>query len=169
MTRDTTDDLLSFLTSGTPSFDPSNISVTVSADDIEHANYDDGPTYPSVAIVSEDPSVLGGGPMDMTGMDGTGKGGIQDVITSVQVDCWGGDHETDIYHDEGSDPDTVAKELANEVHRVCFEADPDQVPSNYELINAAPPRSAHDTKSSPTKRRYVTIAYLKYTNHPQSA
>lgn len=166
MARDTTEDLRAFLVNGAPSFDTSAISVTFSTDDIEHANYDDGPAYPSVAIASTDPVVQGGGPMAVSGMDGTGAGGFQDVVTSVLVDCWGGTHETDIYHTEGSNPDIVAKDLAWEVHRVCHEAQPAQAPAGYELINAAPPRSAPDTNQSPTARRYQTVCYLKYTNDP---
>lgn len=161
MSRDTTDDLLTFLRNN---FNTANISVTFSTSDIEHANYEDGPSYPSAAIVSEDPVVPGGGPLDVTGMDGSGGGAIQDVITSVLVDCWGGTHETQIYHDEGSNPDVVAKEIANEVHRVCFEATPLEAPAGYEQISAAPPQSAHDTQASPTVRRYQTVCYLKYTN-----
>lgn len=161
MSRDTTEDLRQFLVAN---FDTSNISVTFSTDDIEHADYDDGPKYPSVAIVSEDPTTPGGGPMDVTGIEGSGGGAIQDVVTSVLVDCWGGTHETDIYQSEGSNPDVVAKELAWEVHRPCFEADPQDAPSGYELINARAPRSAHDTDASPTARRYQTVCYLKYTN-----
>lgn len=166
MARDTTDDLLSFLINGTPSFDTSAISVTFSTDSIEHANYDDGPTYPSIAIVSEDPTTPNGGQMGVSGMDGSSGGPIQDVVTSVLVDCWGGTHETDIYHNESSNPDVVAKELAWEVHRVCFEATPVDAPAGYELVSAAVPQTAHDTESSPTVRRYQVVCYLKYTNQP---
>ncbi|WP_089650091.1 hypothetical protein [Halobacterium hubeiense] len=164
MSRDVTDDLLAHLTTGTPSFNTDAIPVTFGEGRIEHADYDDGPRYPSVAVVSADPVVPGGGPMDATGMDGSGDGVIQDVIASVLVDCWGGTHETDVYHDEGSNPDVVAKELANEVHRVCFQTQPVQAPAGYELVNAAPPTPAHDTEASPTARRYQTVCYLKYTN-----
>ena len=163
MARDPTEDLRSFVVAN---FDTSAISVTFSTDDIEHANYDDGPTYPSVAIVSEDPSVLGGGPMDVSAIAGGGGGAVQETVVSVLVDCWGGIHETQIYHDEGSNPDVVAKELAHETHRVCFDAIPSEAPAGYELISAAPPRSAHDTDASPTVRRYQTTCYLKYTDRP---
>lgn len=166
MARDATEDLRSFLTSNTPSFDTSNISVTFSTSDIEHANYDQGPKYPSVAIVSEDPTIPGGGETDLTGIDPSGAGNTQDQITSILVDCWGGTHETQLYQDEGSNPSKVAKELAWEVHRVCFEASPSQAPTDYTHVNATPPSSAHDTQASPVARRFQTVCYLRHVNRP---
>jgi hypothetical protein len=154
------------------SFDISNVSVafapgdhtdTSTDGDVDHANYDNGPVYPSAVAVSEDPVVPGGGPMDVTAMGGSGGGGIQDVVVSILMDCWGGTHETAAEMNWSTSPDVVAKEIAHEVHRVCFEADPADAPSGYELINAAPPRSAHDTQATPTVRRYQTVCYLKRT------
>jgi hypothetical protein len=122
MARDIKSDLVAFLRTH---FDESEIPVTFEAGDpadpttvegVRFAAYDGANDYPQVAIVSEDPVVPGGGQTQMTGIDAGGKGGIQDVVTSVQIDCWGGPHDADIYQSEGAHPDVVANALARETH-----------------------------------------------------
>lgn len=165
---DPKDDLRSFLRSN---FDPSAISVSfTNADDIDFADYDGDRSYPQVAIVSSDPIVPGGGSMAATGIEASGRGAIQDVVYLVQVDCWGGPDDADVYQSEGSHPDIVANELGQEVHRVCFEADHSDVgppvPDGYEQINADPPFESDDTNESPTEHREIVTVRMKVTYTP---
>lgn len=162
MSRDPSDALKTHLRDNV---DTGNISASLSTEAIDHADYDQGPSFPSVAIVSEDPSHPNSGPEDLSGIDPSGSGATQDTLVSLLVDCWGGTHETQIYHDEGSNPTTVASELAWEVHRVCFGAQSD-APTGYNFLTAAAPRTAHDTQTSPATRRYQTVCYLRFTNRP---
>ena len=130
MARDIKSDLVAFLREH---FNESEIPVTFEAGDpadpttvegVRFADYDGANNdFPQVAIVSEDSVVPGGGQTQMTGIDAGGGGGIQDVVTSVQIDCWGGPHDADIYQSEGAHPDVVANALARETHSVLFGAD----------------------------------------------
>jgi len=176
MARDIKSDLVAFLREH---FDESEIPVTFEAGDptdptaegdVRFADYDGDNDYPQVAIVSEDPVVPGGGQTQMTGIDAGGKGGIQDTVTSVQIDCWGGPHDADIYQSEGSHPDVVANALARETHSVLFGADESDegppVPDGYGWVNAEPPVENNDTQRSPTHYRRFVIARTKHTETP---
>lgn len=176
MVRDIKSDLIAFLRQH---FDESVVSVTFSPGDpadptteegIRFADYDGANEYPQIAVVSEDPTLPGGGTTGYSAMDAGGKGGIQDVITSVQIDCWGGPDNDDIYQSEGSHPDPVANQLARETHRVLFEADESDegppVPDGYEWVNAEQPVESNDTERNPTHFRRYVIARLKHTERP---
>lgn len=168
MTRDIKADLIDFLRTHV---DETAISVSfTNADDIGFAAYDDVDQDVYVTPVSEDPVVPGGGQTQYSGMDPGGRGGVQDVVTLVQIDCWGGDRDAAIYQGVDSHPDIVANELAREVHRVLFEADESAagppVPEGYEWVNAEPPTDADDAQQSPTKYRDYVLARLKYTKRP---
>jgi hypothetical protein len=176
MARDIKQDLVTFLrtyideTSITVSFDSGNPSKPNASGGVRFADYDGENEYPQIAIASEDPSVSGGGQSRYSGIDAGGRGGIQDVITSVQIDCWGGPDTAEVYQTEGSHPDVVANELGREVHRVLFEADEaaegPPVPDGYEWVNAEPPTESNDTNRSPTHYRRVVIGLLKHTERP---
>lgn len=172
MARDDSDNLVAYLrqefdTSNiTVSFSPGDSNDTTQDGDVDHANYDDGPDYPSAVVVTEDPTPIGAGPMGVTGMDPGGAGSTQRVVVSLLVDCWGGTWETADTNNWSISADEVAKEIAWEVHRILFETQPTNAPNDYELVSADVPRSAHDTQASPTVRRYQTVAYLAYTNYP---
>jgi hypothetical protein len=150
-----------------PRFDDSAISVPFTASsDLDIANYDAGPAWPSIAIVSSDPVPLGGGPMDMTGIDPSGAGAIQDVVYRILVDCWGGPHNADVYQTNGSDADTVAEELGREVHDKAW-ATPDNAPADYNgAVSSTPPRDANDVEATPTEYRRQVTVYLKATRTP---
>lgn len=176
MVRDIKADVVAFLREH---FDEGEIPVSFEAGDptdptasgdVRFADYDGGLEYPQVAIVSEDPLVPGGGETQYSGIDAGGKGGIQDVVTSVQIDCWGGPHDAKVYKDEGSHPDVVANALARETHRVLFKANESDegppVPDGYEWVNAEPPVEANDTERSPTHYRRFVIARTKHTERP---
>lgn len=168
MTRDVKADLIAFLREYV---DTDAISVPFTADDdIGFAAYDDTEQGVYVTPVSEDPVVPGGGQTQYSGIDAGGRGGIQDVITSVQIDCWGGDVQADVYGGVDSHPDIVANELAREVHRVLFETSEggsgSPTPDGYEWINAEPPVEANDPEESPTKYRRFVIARTKHTERP---
>ncbi|WP_226041567.1 hypothetical protein [Natrinema sp. DC36] len=176
MTRDIKSDLVAFLRTH---FNESEVPVAFTAGDptdptaegdVRFADYDGDNDYPQVAIASEDPVVPGGGETGYSGIDAGGKGGIQDVITSVQIDCWGGPYDADVYQSEGSHPDVVANALGREVHRVLFEADEADegppVPDGYEWVNAEQPVESNDTQRSPTHYRRFVIARMKHTETP---
>ena len=139
-------------------------------DDIGPAAYDDVGQEVYATPVSKDPRVPGGGETGYSGIDAGGRGGIQDTVVSVQIDCWGGDRDADVYVGADSDPNTVANELAQEVHRVLFESDEADagppVPDGYKWVNAEPPTGADDPERSPTKYRDIVIARVKYTKTP---
>lgn len=139
--------------------DGSAISVTFTpSDDVTIADYDVGPSYPSVAVVSADPVTIDGGDTGATAIDPSGAGPVQDVVTLVQVDCWGGPRDADIYQSEGSDPDTVAQELGTEVADECQAAAATSQPSGYRWIYADRPSDGNDTEDAPTEyRRIVTV------------
>jgi hypothetical protein len=176
VTRDIKADLVAFLREY---FDETAVSVTFSPGDptdptvegdVRFAGYDGANDYPQVAVVSEDPVVAGGGQTQYSGIDAGGRGGIQDVITAVQIDCWGGPHDADVYQTEDSNPDTVANELGRETHRVLFEADEADVgppvPDGYEWVNAEQPSSSNDIERSPTHYRRIVVARTKHTETP---
>lgn len=165
MTRDIKDDVVSFLRDHV---DETAISVAFDAqDDIGFAAYDTVDQDVYVTPVSEDPVVLGGGDGQLSGLDADGSGGFQDVITTVQIDCWGGDETTDVYDETATHPDTVANELGREVHRIFFHANETDgsigIPDGYEWVNAAPPVEANDIEQNPTKYRRLVRARLKHT------
>ncbi|WP_324757093.1 hypothetical protein [Haloarcula montana] len=173
MTRDIKKDLVAFLREH---FDDSVVPVTFDAGDptqpatdgdVRFADYDGANDYPQVAIASEDPTVAGGGETGYSGMDPGGNGGIQDTITSVQIDCWGGPDDADIYQSDGSHPDVVANALGREVHDILFEADESDdgppTPDGYDWVNAQPPTESNDTERSPTHYRRFVVARLKHT------
>lgn len=176
MVRDIKSDLVAFLREHV---DETKISVPFNVGDptspteaggVQIADYDGEKAHPQVAVVSEDPVVAGGGETMYSGMDAGGRGGIQDVVTLVQIDCWGGPRDDDVYQTHGSHPDTVSNELGREVHRVLFEADESDegppVPTGYEWVNAEPPEESHDVERSPTHFRRVVVARTKHTERP---
>lgn len=163
MTQDPADDLVTFLRNRV---DTSVASVPVDTTDIGHADYEGPNDYPQIAVVSEDPAVPGGGETAFTGMDGGGGGPIQDVVVSIPVDCWGGPVDDDAYQGNDADPDSVAAELAAEVHVTCLEASTVDPPPGYEWISADPPRGADDLDRPSTHYRQQVIARLKYTIAP---
>lgn len=161
---DPKDDLRTFLRSN---FDDSVVSVPfANADDIVFADYDGGVgPYPQVAIVSKDPVVPGGGQTQATGIDPSGAGAIQDVIYLVQVDCWGGPDDATVYATNGSHPDIVANEIAEEVAATC-RVGSDGAPSGYEWVYAEPPTEADDVDASPTEHREIVTVRMKVTYTP---
>ena len=148
-----------------PRFDDTAISVTFSAsDDLDIANYDVGPAWPSIAIVDATPVVRGGGATGATSFDPTGAGAYQEVDYLITVDCWGGPRTADIYASEGSDPDTVAVELAMELHRAA--RGEEATPSGYEYAFADPPQDATTTNEDETEYRQQVTARLGYRFGP---
>ena len=151
-------------------FDVGDPADPVSPGDVRFADYDGENDYPQVAIVSEDPVVPGGGETQYTAMDAGGAGGIQDIITSVQIDCWGGPQDATVYNENGSHPDVVANALAWETHAVLFGSDEGDegppVPEGYEWVNAEPPVEANDTERTPTHYRRFVVGLLKHTERP---
>lgn len=177
MVRDIKADLVAFLrehfdeTEIPVTFDAGNHTDPTASGDVRFADYDGGAgPYPNVSILSEDAVVPGGGQTQYSGVDAGGKGGIQDVVTSVQIDCWGGPQDADIYQSEGSHPDVVANALGRETHRVLFEADESNegppVPDGYEWVNAEQPVENNDLERSPTHYRRFVIARIKHTERP---
>jgi len=168
MARDVTTDIIDHLRSEVTA---ASIPVSFStSDDIGYAQYDDTESDVYVTPVSEDPVVPGGGQTQYSGIDPGGAGPIQDVVTSVQIDCWGGDIDTPRNQAAGVHPHTVANDLGREVHRVLFESSEASssppVPSGYHWVNADPPRTADDSEASPTKYRRVVVAYAKHLETP---
>lgn len=160
---DPKDDLRTFLRTN---FNSNAVSVSfTNSDDIDFADYDGNQDYPEVAIVSKDTIVPGGGQTQATGIDAGGGGGVQDVIYLVQVDCWGGPDDADVYSSDGSHPDIVANELGEEVARVC-RAGADGAPDGYEWMFSEPPYEADDTDESPTKHREIVTVRMKVTYTP---
>jgi hypothetical protein len=151
-------------------FDAGDPSDPTAEGDVRFADYDGSNDYPQVAIVSEDAVVPGGGQTQYSAMDAGGSGGIQDIVTSVQIDCWGGPHDDDVYQEHGSHPDVVANALGRAVHDVLFNSDESSegppVPDGYEWLNAEPPTESNDTERTPTHYRRVVVARLKYTKRP---
>jgi hypothetical protein len=139
-------------------FDDTAISVSFDASsDLHIANYDVGPAYPSVAIVQADWITVGGGQTGATGFDPQGGGGHQAGYYSILVDCWGGPRDADVYATEGSDPDTVAEELGQELHQAARGGE-QSTPAGYRWSFADPPSDANDVEASPTAyRRQVTV------------
>lgn len=140
---------------------PGNISVTfTNADDIVIANYDGGAgPYPKVAVVSKDSIILGGGETGVTAIDQANDGPVQRVTYRLQVDCWGGPEDADIYQSEGSHADTVANELGEEVHATC-RVGSDGAPSGYGWMMAEPPFENDDTEEHPTEHRETVIVRM---------
>ncbi|WP_459191824.1 hypothetical protein [Halosimplex sp. J119] len=147
--------------------DPSAIPVPfTNADDIVFADYDGGAgPFPQVAVVSKDPVVPGGGQTQATGIDPTGAGPVQDVIYLVQVDCWGGPDDADVYANNGSHPDVVANELGEEIAATCRVGSVG-APDGYEWMFAEPPTEADDTDQSPTEHRDIVTVRMKVTYAP---
>jgi hypothetical protein len=161
---DPKDDLVTHLRNNV---DPSVVSVPfTNADDIVFADYDGGAgPYPQIAVVSKDPIVPGGGQTQATGIDAGGGGGIQDTIYLVRVDCWGGPADADVYANHGSNPDTVANELGEEVAKTC-RVGTAGAPSGYEWMFAEPPTEADDVEESPTEHRDQVTVRMKVTYTP---
>lgn len=132
------------------------------ADDIVFADYDGAQEYPQVAIVSKDMTVPGGGQTGATGIDPSGGAPIQDVVYLLQVDCWGGPDDADVYQSNGSHPDIVATELGEEVAATC-RVGADGAPTGYEWVFADPPTEADDVEASPTKHREIVTVRMKVT------
>lgn len=161
---DPKDDLLTYLRSEVNS-DAFSVPFT-NSDDIVFADYDGGAgPYPQIAVVSKDSITPRGGTTGATGIDPGGGGPIQDVIYLVQVDCWGGPSTDDTYSTHGSDPDTVANELAEEVASVCRTGTTNP-PSGYEWMYCDPPMEADDTETSRTKHREIVTVRMKTTYTP---
>jgi hypothetical protein len=140
-----------------PRFDDATVPVPFAAtEDLGIANYDVGPTWPSIAIVSADWVTVGGGTTGATGYSPTG-GAHQHGYFSILVDCWGGPRDADVYADHGSDPDTVAEALGQELHAIARGGEA-ETPARYEWSFADPPTDANNVEASPTEyRRQVTI------------
>lgn len=156
---DPKDDLVSFLRTN---FDDNAISIGfTNADDIVFADYDGEQSYPQVAVVSKDFAVPGGGQTGATGIQQDGAP-IQDVVYLVQVDCWGGPKDIAIYQGSGTDPDTVANELGEEVADTC-RVGTDGAPSGYEWLFADPPMEADDTDPETTVHREIVNVRMKVT------
>jgi len=161
---DVKDDLVTFLQNNVNS---GAISVPfTNADDIVFADYDGARSYPQVAVVSRDPIVNGGGATGVTGIDPGGGGPIQDVVYLVQVDCWGGPEDDDVYQANPSEhPDAVAVELAEEVAETCRVGD-ENAPAGYNWLMADPPEEADDVEQNPTEHREIVQVRMKWTYGP---
>lgn len=160
---DPKDDLVSFLRGNV---DGTAFSVPFdNTSDIVHADYEGTRSYPEIAVVSKDVVVSGGGQTGATGIDPTGAGAIQDAIYLVQVDCWGGPEDDDVYADHGSHPDTVANELGEETASTC-RVGADGAPAGYEWMFADPPFETDDVESSPTHHRERVQVRMKVTYTP---
>lgn len=131
---------------------------------IDIADYDGGISTPSVALGPEDTIPVGGGPTGYTGMDGGGAGPTQDLMTSIAVDCWGGNERTDVLVSNDVDPDTVANELAQVVWDAIHDNSGDL--SGYDRISVTEAREANDDRSSPTEYRRKLRARLFYERRP---
>lgn len=156
--------------------DPNNLSVPFetgdpatpndTSGDIQFADYDSGLDFPGIYVQAEETTVPGGGITGFTGMDAGGGGPTQDPVTTIQVDCWGGSKQTDRLQNAGVDPDSFAKELANEVWNVCIENA--QGPTGYRFISVANPSEANDTEVDPTRYRRIVPVAMGYHIHPTS-
>jgi len=156
-------DLRDFLQSN---IDTTNLSFSFTpTDDVVVADYEKGPDYPEAAIVSKDPTIPGGPRTRFTGYDPSGAGPVQDVITSLQVDCWGGTEEDGTIQSDDVHPATAAEELAEEVWRVCFANNAASPPSGYEWVSADRAFENHEESETPAYRE-TTICYLKQLHEP---
>ena len=159
---DVSDDLVTFLRAN---LNTERVSVPFDpADDIDHANYEGSQEYPQIAVVSEDAIVAGGGLTQYSGIDPGGGGGIQDVVVSLLVDCWGGPEDEAVYRSTGVHPDRVAAELAHEVHQAATATGASSPPPGYDWLSAEPPRDADDVDREQTHYRQQVICRLKYIN-----
>jgi hypothetical protein len=139
------------------------LTVPMSTSDIVIGDPDGSRTYPQAAVTTKDPIVPGGGETQATGINpAKGSAPIQDVVYTVQVDCWGGPHDADVYANHGSNPDRVANDLGEEVAATCRVGQSGS-PANYEWLFAGPPQEADDTDHNPTSHREVVTARLKVT------
>jgi hypothetical protein len=147
-------------------FDDTAISVAFDPDaDLVVANYDVGPSWPSVAIDSSDFVTVGGGQTGATAFDPGGAGAYQDGYYSIRVDCWGGPHDAEVYAGTPTDPDTVAEELGQELHRAARGGEQAR-PAGYRWSFADPPSDANTVQADPTEyRRQVTVR-LGYQYEP---
>lgn len=157
--RDVRSDLREFIRAH---FSPGNVAVAwTNADDIVIADYDLGPSYPEVAVVSEDFVAIGGGTTQFTAMDAAGGGPVQEGYSLVQIDCWGGTVNTDAVQTAGVHPDEVAVQLAREVIR-AINANAGG-PSGYKWVSATGPSTANDTTDDgSTEFRETVQARLGY-------
>lgn len=148
------------------SFDPNAVSVPwTNSEHIGIANYDVGPEFPSIAIANSDPVIPGGGDTGVTAIDGQGGGGIQESVFHVLVDCWGGPRDDPTYEEHGSDPETVAGEIGEEVHSETM-VGVLGAPDGYEWMWSNPPKDANQSEATPTElRRQVTVR-MKWTYLP---
>jgi hypothetical protein len=139
------------------------VPVPMSTDDIVVGDPDGNRTYPQAAVTTKDPIVPGGGETQATGIDpASGGGPIQDVVYLVQVDCWGGPHDADVYATHGSNPDRVANDLGEEVATTC-RVGVSGAPTDYEWLFTGPPTEADDTDENPVSHREVVTVRLKAT------
>jgi hypothetical protein len=157
---DPKDDLRAFLRAN---LDASAVSVPfASADGVVFADYDGERSYPQVAIVSKDSVVPGGGQTQATGINPADGSPIQDVVYQIQVDCWGGPEDDEVYQEHGSHPDIVANELGEAVADAC-RVGTDGAPAGYAWLFAEPPTEANDTEEIPTEHREYVIVRMKHT------
>lgn len=143
--------------------DSSNIPVSwTNSDDIVVANYDVGPDYPEVSVVSDDPVVLGGGTTQFTAIEPTGGSPVQEVYSLVQVDCWGGTVTTEANLTADVHPDETANEIGQEVWNVVNDNAVNI--SGYDWISASPPTDDSDTSGDgETEYRRIVSVRLGYT------
>lgn len=95
-------------------WDSTNTSITYDPD-ISTAWYQGEKDTPQVTVTNPDENPVRGGQTGYAAADGTGKGGVQEVGGTLQVDCW---CDSEVEPDEGAKK--VSYELAEEVTRIVM-------------------------------------------------
>lgn len=103
-------------------WDNEEVPEPLESSDIHTGWFDDGKGFPQITVTSNEESPVGGGVTGFTGIDGSGKGPIQQRQGTVLVTVWAGSRND--YEFRGLEQ-KQANEMATQVDDILFNPDID--------------------------------------------
>lgn len=156
---DTKGDLVDFLRANV---NLSAVSADMTTDDIDHPDLEGGRSTPGVRVHSPTTSLPGAGSAGYSGM-APGKGGVKEVRTTLQVDCWGGSESDASDGTITKHPDEVAAELKGEVWAAVEWND---APPEYRFFSVQDDMDGNDPDADPPEYRQIVFVGMYYDIRP---
>ena len=143
-------------------WDNTDVPVGLDESDIHTGWYDDGKSFPQVAVSNRNENVSGGGQSGFSGIAGDGSGGVQNRTGTVLVTSFAGSRED---YDSNGLAQFQAEEMGNAISRIIGA---NQSPGEYLTLSVGPREDLIDTDSNPTE--YAVQFQIRYSwmKEPQS-
>lgn len=135
-------------------WDNTSLPVALDSTDIHTGWYDNGKSFPQIAVSNRTENVSGGGVSGFSAIAGDGSGGVQKRTGTVLVTCFAGSREE---YDSAGVEQLQAEEMSTEVSTILGA---NQSPGEYLTLSVGPREDLIDTDSSPTE--YAVQFQIRY-------